>query len=83
MQQGKPLVVWSTVHAPHTSDRARPAGTASETSASLCKLYAGHSFIVVASELAESRSGLVSAVAFARRFVDNASLSLSNGGFPS
>ena len=58
------LALWSTLHAPHTPDRARPAGAASETSASLRK-YAGHSFIVVASELAESRGGLVSAVAFA------------------
>ena len=47
------------VHAPHTSDRTRPAGVASETSSPLCR-YAGHSFIV-ASELAESRGGLVAA----------------------
>eukprot|EP00964_Phaeocystis_antarctica_P023611 scaffold13189_cov64-Phaeocystis_antarctica.AAC.5 len=45
------------VHASHTSDRARPVGTASETSASLSK-YSGHSFIV-ASGPAESRGGLV------------------------
>eukprot|EP00964_Phaeocystis_antarctica_P098462 scaffold64487_cov70-Phaeocystis_antarctica.AAC.1 len=47
------------VHAPHTSDRARPAGTASETNASLCR-YASCRFIV-ASGLAESRGGLVAA----------------------
>ena len=49
----------SMVHAPHTSDRARPAGTASETNASLCR-YASCRFIV-ASGLAESRCGLVTA----------------------
>ena len=47
------------VHASHTSDRARPAGTISETTASL-RRCSGHSFIV-ASGLAESRGGLVAA----------------------
>eukprot|EP00964_Phaeocystis_antarctica_P084419 scaffold53145_cov56-Phaeocystis_antarctica.AAC.4 len=60
-EQSKPFLKesWAQVHAPHTSDRARPAGTASETNASLCK-YAGRRFIV-ASGLAESRGGLVAA----------------------
>eukprot|EP00964_Phaeocystis_antarctica_P070128 scaffold42667_cov67-Phaeocystis_antarctica.AAC.2 len=49
-----------TVHAPHTSDRARPSGAASETSASLCK-YSGHRVIVTAG-LAGSRGGLVLSV---------------------
>ena len=52
-------MVKSMVHAPHTSDRARPAGTASETNASPCR-YASCRFIV-ASGLAESRGGLVAA----------------------
>ena len=45
------------MHAPHTSDRTRPSGAASETSSPLCT-YSGHSFIV-ASGLAELRGGLV------------------------
>ena len=49
----------SMVHVPHTSDRPRPAGTASETNASL-RRYASCRFIV-ASGLAESRCGLVTA----------------------
>ena len=52
-------MVKTMVHAPHTSDRARPAGAASETNASLCR-YSGHRFIV-APGLAESRGGLVAA----------------------
>jgi len=47
------------LHAPHTSDRARPAGAASETIASLRK--SSNHRVIVASGLAESRGGLVAA----------------------
>ena len=54
------------VHAPHTSERARPAGAASETSASLRK-YAGHR-VVVPPGLAGPRGGLVAASLRAEAF---------------
>ena len=54
------------VHAPHTFERARPAGAASETSASLRK-YAGHR-VVVPPGLAGSRGGLVAASLSAEAF---------------
>ena len=47
------------VHASHTSDRARPAGTVSEITASLRK--SSNHRVIVASGLAESRGGLVAA----------------------